>query len=85
MISAAGMVPLGTAECITASLLFTVRTVGIMVNEVHNNPMDIGRNRFLTQGTVFPAITFCKCLTTGGLKRNAGTKYYAIVTSASNK
>ena len=28
-------------------------SAGIIVNDAHNNPMDIGRKRFLTQGTVF--------------------------------
>jgi len=59
----------------------------ITVNEVHNNPTDIGSNSFFTQGTGFARQNFFQELicTDRILKTKASTKYYAEVNNASNK
>jgi hypothetical protein len=58
-----------------------------MVNEVHNNPMDNGINRFFTQGTVFLRNNFFSAISPSDwiLKTEGDAKYYPIRDNASNK
>jgi hypothetical protein len=58
-----------------------------MVNEVHNNPMDIGINRFFTQGTVFLRNNFLSVISPSYwiLKTDNDAKYYPTSDNASNK
>jgi len=44
---------LKTGEAITTVLLLAVGSDGIIVNDVHNNPRNIGINKFFTLGTGF--------------------------------
>jgi hypothetical protein len=58
-----------------------------MVNEVHNNPTDIGIMRFLTQGTVLIRNNFFSVIIPLGwiLKTKGIAKYYPIPDYARNK
>jgi hypothetical protein len=58
-----------------------------MVNEVHNNPTDIGITRFLTQGTVLIRNNFFSAIIPSDriLKTKGIAKYYPIPDSTRNK
>lgn len=62
-------------ETATAGLLLMPGSGGIMVNEVHRIPTDIGSRSLLTQGTVFLRVYHFAVLATDRiLKTNNGSK-----------